>query len=937
MTDMVSTGAKRPYVSLCAITHDGALGTLGRMLKSVLERPGGPAVQEVVLGFNGKDDEKFFDVLNDIFQGFTRTFDIERRDCALPGNHTLDVVIYKSEWVDDFSVARNELHAKTSGVWHFWLDADDQFVPGDDPQVIEEGRRAQVPENILRAPFDPKKALTLADFLKLQEDAGANCIALPYHYVVDGAGKPLQRQWKPRILKWDAGWTWKNRVHEDLVPTFGNRVRNAVNALMLIRHAPEENVQVRLRRNAELNAKIAEDMKARGEELDYRTLFNVGAIAYDDREWPQAIEALTASAAKAERAGEWMEALVALDLLARASLMIGKPDQAIAAGFQMVKLNANRPEGYLTLVAAYYSKQAWSFCARWYDVSQTIPMPPVVAVDNVVERTVWPMCWAAEAVGNLGFHDRAAELAEKALALAPDDAIAQRTVEGVRWVKEQVDAMVAVKTLVRFHLSNGDLLRARAVLTAAPAWEEEHFADLRGEIASVDASNMLEVGLKATGGIWTAPLGPARGKTRNTSWTAEGLLDYARSEGHHVEQLDTDDSGNARLEVAEAPVRRGFGDALPVRARGVGRTIDIYAPIHNEPWRPEQARTQGVGGSEEAIVFLSEELVRRGYRVRVYGPAIQTIRVRVVNGVEWRRFSDFVADEKHDIVIGHRAPWMTQNFPNCQELLIWHHDHTYLDEAFNAVTAPKGKHLFVSQFQAQLLAEMIPGTLFHGAVINNGVPAEQVIDVDEAKRNPLKVVYASQPIRGLRRLLEIWPEILAIHPEAELHAFYGRLTNALAAQVSPTVRAELEKVEALLPLTKNVVDHGRVGQLALMEEMRTAGVLAYPCGYPEVSAITPMRAAAAGCIPVLMTYGNAMSETQPDLTYATAVMWEDGGREIFKALLLKALVDKTFDRAALISKVRAGYTWSAVADRLESIIGGEALVEVTTPRESTGT
>ena len=52
-------------------------------------------------------------------------------------------------------------------------------------------------------------------------------------------------------------------------------------------------------------------------------------------------------------------------------------------------------------------------------------------------------------------------------------------------------------------------------------------------------------------------------------------------------------------------------------------SIVIYSnfPFHVEDWSP-LSLNKGIGGSEEAIIYLSQELVKLGYQITIFGSAI---------------------------------------------------------------------------------------------------------------------------------------------------------------------------------------------------------------------------------------------------------------------------------------------------------------------------
>ena len=84
------------------------------------------------------------------------------------------------------------------------------------------------------------------------------------------------------------------------------------------------------------------------------------------------------------------------------------------------------------------------------------------------------------------------------------------------------------------------------------------------------------------------------------------------------------------VQLQHATQTRGFqhqlkrdGRRLPLVSRPTGRTtIAIYCEEYGQSWWPGWGPAsvgRGLGGSEEAVVFLSRELVLRGFWVEIYG------------------------------------------------------------------------------------------------------------------------------------------------------------------------------------------------------------------------------------------------------------------------------------------------------------------------------
>jgi tetratricopeptide (TPR) repeat protein len=825
-----------------------------------------------------------------------------------------------------------------------YLDTDDT-VPGPEGKGVAFSlKQAHAVDGVAPAAVPDLPSHTLKDYLK-SLPAGVNCVRAPYHYAIGGSEEVLEVIPRRRIVRWADGWAWYRELHEDVVPLFGNHESWQGNAGFVIEHHPSESREKKLIRNARIVQKIAGSLEKAGEAKDHRTLYNLGSIALEEGNYDRAIQFLSHAALEADFRGAKDDSLYYRQLLVRAFNMQGNYVAAVQAAFQQLATDPASPEGFLSMVDIHAKMGEWARCVTWYERLLQTPVPKDTLIDKPVERVAWPAAWAAEAYLNLQKFDQALAAAERAVKAGPVDVLALQALKVCKAAKREADALAATKLLVNYHLENGWPDAARMVLLAAPPVEEvfaREAAAVDSAISRFEDTAEIEFTQVASGDVVgttyleaAAPLGPRTAET-DGNFTSAALRAIGEENGIVVSQDVVD--GLCRLVVDPSAA---YGE----------REITIFAPSYNEPWAPEWVRTTGIGGSEEAIVYLAEALAARGHKVIVYGPASQRTITRTLNRVEWRRLRDYDPEGEFDVLIAHRAPWAVTHNPSANQLFIWHHDHAYDPREWSVDLAMRAAHLFVSEWQRQALWGLLqaydgPKTkdksideVLHGHVIGNGVPEEQCPSFHEGIRIPNRVVYASQPIRGLSRLLSIWPEVLVAKPDAQLHLYYGKHTNQVGAAHHPAVRAELDLVERMLrgehlkddvdphpPTTRDlflasIIDHDRIPQPELMVELRKASVWAYPCIFPEVSCIAGLRAAAAGCIPVFLKKGSALGETQPNQTYAVDKLWEEGGREEFLENLVDALDDTTFNRDILRADTLMFHAWERVADRFEIAIG----------------
>lgn len=113
--------------------------------------------------------------------------------------------------------------------------------------------------------------------------------------------------------------------------------------------------------------------------------------------------------------------------------------------------------------------------------------------------------------------------------------------------------------------------------------------------------------------------------------------------------------------------------------------------------------------------------------------------------------------------------------------------------------------------------------------------------------------------RGLDVLLFIWPDVLAVYPETQLHIAYGWDLFDKATANNPE-RQEWKRNVQLLMEQANITHHGRVGKHELEKIRKQCTIWAYPTYFTEINCITALEAQKDGIVPVTMTLG-ALKET----------------------------------------------------------------------------
>lgn len=346
-----------------------------------------------------------------------------------------------------------------------------------------------------------------------------------------------------------------------------------------------------------------------------------------------------------------------------------------------------------------------------------------------------------------------------------------------------------------------------------------------------------------------------------------------------------------------------------------GNRVAIYCGPTFEAWCPLDTKN-GLGGSEEAVVYLSKELVKMGWCVDVYCNCSEPGQYE---GVNYFNFWTFSKDRNYDIFIAWRNSEYIDIANEHSNKYLWLHDvqkaEYYTPERINKID----KIMVLSKWHRDNLPE-IPDEKFF--ITRNGIVQSDFSMAGRISRDPLKCVYASSPDRGLDILLEIWPKIKEKVKDATLHIFYGfsqtydKLHSGRARMIAykEHILSEVKKLDG-------VIYHGKVGHSELHDHFMSAGLWLYPTHFTEISCITAMKAQAAGMIPVTMTVA-ALDETVQHGYKISFPIADTRSRKAFENItvdLLKDMKKQEKIRVPMMEWAKEYYSWTNVAKQWDEL------------------
>jgi len=352
---------------------------------------------------------------------------------------------------------------------------------------------------------------------------------------------------------------------------------------------------------------------------------------------------------------------------------------------------------------------------------------------------------------------------------------------------------------------------------------------------------------------------------------------------------------NLKEDIRFLPEMRKFRESVTEPKVWPKKSIVFFCGKGYEEWGPHTL-DKGMGGSEEAVVYLSRELAKLGYTVTVYGEVEKPFVDNYILAGEWKIYDDPASfdDQAYstvswlpwkmidkrdtfDTLVVWRAPQFASQF-KANRILVDMHD--LLPEKI--VTPMKNvTYMFKSQFHKDRYPQ-----IENFNIIGNGIKTSQFKPVD---KKPFSVIYASAYYRGLEQLLKMWPKVKEEAPEATLDIYYGWDSWLKLEGKDKFYTKMVKKLKKLEPL--DVKEHGRVDHETLAKKFEESKVWAYPTEFPEIHCITALKANMAGCKPVITDVA-ALKETggpEASVVETDKIYSDEFSQEMFVEELLDAL------------------------------------------------
>jgi glycosyltransferase involved in cell wall biosynthesis len=336
---------------------------------------------------------------------------------------------------------------------------------------------------------------------------------------------------------------------------------------------------------------------------------------------------------------------------------------------------------------------------------------------------------------------------------------------------------------------------------------------------------------------------------------------------------------------------------------GINIAIFGYENKHVPDWDPSSIY-KGIGGSEEAVIYASQELVKLGHKVIVFmQPPKDSIYSLPYSNPLYLPASLY---SSFSTLFDYTLCWRHTKFAEAKEkakqVWFWSHDIFETKVSFSQCDGI----FFLTDFHRISALKVIPQLEFLPyCIAGNGVN-EVEFNITKEKKKPLSCIYASNYSRGLTNLIDVWPDILKEYPKAKLDVYFGKNTYGCMPE------SDVEKLCSRMKELK-IEEHGMVGHDELYSAMKSSSLWVYPyTGTSETFCIIAVKTQRAGCIPVVVRK-DALKETVAKESF---YIKEYDKEEYTKTLLSALKFSQTCDmkqRDIFITHSKQ-WTWKSVVE-----------------------
>ena len=367
----------------------------------------------------------------------------------------------------------------------------------------------------------------------------------------------------------------------------------------------------------------------------------------------------------------------------------------------------------------------------------------------------------------------------------------------------------------------------------------------------------------------------------NAEWTPKSILATCYEQIGETEKAEEillgfqeklGENKNEELEEAinrlRATVKEEYVEPEPtLREKNWGtqpeKSICFFSRPGVEPWSTKSMDEGGIGGTETAVCEIAKRFAADGWRTVIFGSPPEELHDTVYDGIEWYNTLEISTTEPFTIMVSLRTPELFDADIKADLKVLWMHDvntgDNFIDEFGNNRSNNIDYIAGVSDWHCSHLQKLYDIPEEKLITLPNGINLERFLGEEVIERQKNKFIWSSSPDRGLDIVLDLWPDIRKIAPDAELHIFYGwnNFDEMTEATQDPYMKRFSAQMKAAIEGMKDqgVVARGRISQNELAKEFLSADYWPYLSQFLETNCISILEAQAAGCTPFYSPIG----------------------------------------------------------------------------------
>lgn len=274
------------------------------------------------------------------------------------------------------------------------------------------------------------------------------------------------------------------------------------------------------------------------------------------------------------------------------------------------------------------------------------------------------------------------------------------------------------------------------------------------------------------------------------------------------------------------------------------KTIVIYTG-YSPPFNGKTYDKELAYGSEITALKIAEEFAKN-YETYVVCNTNEDLKYRNVNYISLEKFNHF--DKEIDVLIISRfLHYFLEYKVNAKKVFFWLHDLDFHYIWKNNIKLPNrgipfqkniepliDNYICVSKWHKQQIIKNYNVDTNKIKVIPNGIDTKKLKSIQNQKRIKERILWCSEPTRGLDILLINFQKIINVLPNVELHIYF----HIIPEWIKLLIKKEWKH---------RIKIHKKVSQKKLWEEMQKSEYFIYTNRSHETFCLSALEAYANGC------------------------------------------------------------------------------------------